>query len=228
MCNFNKEDSLMKKVAWSMLVLSIATSLLVSCSAFQVKREVIDNTLMSNTPNVSIKVDPAYEYLGNPHTRDTSESVGGSELQVNFDSYCFVEPKENVASKALAVQFHRTQTYFVSDFFGDVEGLKKGKQELSGKSFQYFVESVHPSMNSHMTRLITDKGYTMPFGLLKVYGRVYGAKGNMLVKVFYYEPLKGSGLDDLSWNSYKNLSKNQRDYLEEFDKRADASFELVR
>jgi hypothetical protein len=217
----------MKKVAESILVLTMAVSFLVGCSAFQVQRDVVGNTLTSNVPSVAVKTDPAFKYIGNPHKRGTGESVSGRELQEHFDSYCFVVPKDDIASKGIAVQFHRTQYKFVSDFFRNVEGLKKGRQDVSGKSFQYFIESVHPSMDSHMTRLITDKGYTMPFGLIKVYGRIYGGKGNMLVKIYYYEPLKGTGLEDYSWTSYDNLNQKQKDYLEEFNKRADASFELV-
>ncbi len=210
-----------------LVVIAAAFLFFMGCSVFQVKREVTDNTLVSNTPNVKFRIDPEFQYVGNPHKRDTSESVGGRELDINFDSYCFVKPDDAKASKVISIQFHRVETYFVSDFFRKVEALQKGAQDVAGKSFQYYMRGVQPSMNSHMTRMITDKGYSMPYGLVKVFGRIYGPKGNMLVKLYYYESLDGSGLEDLAWKNYDNLSRKQQDYLEKFSERADASFELL-
>ena len=218
----------MQKVICGVFVV-IIVSLFIGCASMRPQREVHDNTVTSTYPNVAVKIDPSFQYLGNPSEGGTSKSVSGSrDLKISRDSYCFVAPEKDIAFKALAVQFHKTETYFVSDFFGSAIGLEKGATDLSGKKYQYFTRAVRPSMDSHLTRHITDCGYSMPFGLMKVYGRVYGAKGNILVKVYYYESLHSSGLSDASWKKYDELNNQQQEYLHDFNARADSLFELIK
>lgn len=189
-------------------------ALISGCSGLQTKRDVMpDNTFVSNNPNLSIKVSPEFKYVGNPTDRGSSTSVGGRDLRTRFDSYIFVETDKDTVKRSVAIQFHKTETYFVSDFFRNVKNtVAKGTTECGGKKFQYYTMKVYPSMNSHMTRHIADQGYTMGYGLTKVFGRVYGAKGDTLVKIFYYESLGDSKFD--------------HNFLNEFNKRAELSFDI--
>jgi hypothetical protein len=172
-----------------------------------------DNTFASNNPKLSIKVSPEFKYIGNPSDRASSTSIGGRELRTGFDSYCFVETDKNTVKRSVIIQIHTTETYFVSDFFRSVKyPLAKGTTKCGGKNFQYFTINVNSSMDNHMTRHIADQGYTMGKGLLKVFGRVYGAKGDTLVKIFYYESFGDSKFD--------------HDFSSDFDKRAELSFDL--
>jgi hypothetical protein len=188
--------------------------LISGCSGLQTKRDVMpDNTFVSNNPNVSINVSPEFKYIGNPTYKGTSASVKGTKLRTSFDSYCFVATDNNMVKRSVAIQIHKTETQFVIDFFGNVKySVAKGITKCGGKNFQYFTRDYRPAMNNHITRHIADQGYTMGYGIIKVFGRIYGAKGNTLVKIIYYESLGDSRFD--------------YNFLSQFDKRADLSFDI--
>ena len=189
-------------------------ALISGCSGLPTKRDVMpDNTFVSNNPNLSIKVSPEFKYVGNPSDKGSSTSVYGRKLRTSFDSYCFVETDKNMVKRSVVIQFHKTETQFVSDFFRRVKNtVAKGITKCGEKNFQYYTKEVYPSMGSHMTRHIADQGYTMGYGLTKIFGRVYGAKGDTLVKIFYYESFGDSRFD--------------HNFLSEFDKRAELSFDI--
>jgi hypothetical protein len=205
-------------------------ALISGCSGLGPKRDVLhDNTFVSNNPNLSIKVSPEFKYVGNPSDRGSSTSTKGTRLRTSFDSYCFVKTDKNMVKRSLAIQFHKTQTQFVSDFFGRVKNaVAKGTTKCGGKNFQYYTKAVYPSMKSHMTRHIADQGYIMGYGLTKVFGRVYGVKGDTLVKMLYYESLSDSKFEDKSWKNADELTQKQSAFLSEFNKRAESSFDLMK
>jgi hypothetical protein len=167
-------------------------------------------------PSIWAKLEPS----------PTSKSIGGRDLNNIFDSYCFISSQDNFVSKALTIQFHTTETSFVSDFFSQAKNtLARGVVNCSGEPFQYYIYAVHPDLSQPTTRLIADKGYIMPYGLLKVYGKIYGAKDNLILKFGYYEKID-EPMTDLQWKVQDSLHKNQLEYVEEFSKRADSSFKL--
>lgn len=191
--------------------------LISGCSGLQTKRDVMpDNTFVSNNPNVSINVSPEFKYIGNPTDKGFATSVKGTKLRNSFDSYCFVETDNNMVKRSVAIEIVKIETQFtsfVSDFFGNEKySVAKGITKCGGKNFQYFTRDYRPAMTNYMTRHIADQGYTMGYGIIKVFGRVYGATKNTLVKIIYYESLGDSRFD--------------YNFLSQFDKRADLSFDI--
>ena len=218
----------MKKYILLSLKCLLLLALILGCSALQIKREVHENTFVSSYPNFAISVGPEYKYIGSIDNNGTGESISGRNLRYSTESFSFVKPDKDRAEKVVSVDIDTIQTYFVSDFFRNVKNqLDKGTTDLGGEKFQYYTMFVEPTMNRSKTRHIAEQGYKMSTGLVKVFGRIYGAKGNTLVKIYYYEALDNSKFDNRSWKNADDLSQKQIEYLRDFDESAKIAFELM-
>ncbi len=217
----------MKKYILLSLKCLLLLALILGCSVLQINREVRENTFVSSYPNLAIKVSPEYKYIGNIDDKSTGQSISGRDLRYRDDSYSFVKPDKDQAGKVVSIQIETVETYFVSDFFRNIENpLSKGTTDIGGEKFQYYTRLVKPTMDRDMTRHIAGQGYKMPVGLEKVFGRIYGAKGNTLVKIYYYEALDNSEFGGRSWNNADDLSPKQIECLRDFNESAKLAFEL--
>ena len=219
----------MKKYLLLSLKCMLLLALILGCSSMQVKREVNENTFVSSYPNVAIKVKPEFKYIGNPNEATLGKSVDNSrDLRVRWDSYCFVKADKDKTARAVTIQIETVETRFISDFFRNVKNVAaKGTTEIGGEKFQYFTSAVEPSMDSHLTRFYTGQGYKMSSGLMTVLARLYGTKGDMLVKILYYEPLENSEFNNMSWKNADDLTQKQIEYIRSFNERAISAFELM-
>jgi len=99
---------------------------------------------------------------------------------------------------------------------------------LGGKKYQYYTKAVVPSMNHKMTRFVSDKGFIMPRCVLsKTAGRAEGAKGNILLKVMYFVDVTELDYTFQAWKDKDTLTKEQRSYLEKFERNWKESFEVI-
>ena len=219
----------MKKCFLLSLKCILLFALILGCSSLQVKREVNENTFVSSYPNVAIKLKPEFKYIGNPSEATLGKSVDNSrDLRVRWDSYCFVKADKDKAAKAVTIQIETVETRFISDFFRNVKNAAaKGTAEIGGKKFQYFTSVVEPTMDSLLTRFYTGQGYKMSPGLMTVLARIYGTRGDTLVKILYYEPLENPELNNMSWKNADDLTQKQIEYMKNFNSRAISAFELM-
>ena len=203
-------------------------ALIIGCSTLQAKRAVNENTFVSSAPDLSVKVGSEFKFIGSPSETTQGPSVGGRDLRYRFESYCFVAPDKDQAKKVVAISIQTVETYYVSDWYRDIKNtLDTGTIDLRGKKYHYYTYPLQPGLNNYMVRHISQQGYAMPFGLTKVFGRVYGAKGDTLVKIYYYEALNNAEFDNKSWKNTDGLSQKQIDYLKDFNERARSAFELI-
>jgi hypothetical protein len=173
-------------------------------------------------------VGPEYKYIGNVSERGAGKSTTGRDLRNHYDSYYFVKPDKDQVEKAVSIQFHTTENQYVSDLNQWVKNAAvKGTEDFEGKKFQYYTQSVTPTMDKRSTKYIYEKGYRMPTGLVTVFRRIYGAKGNTLLMIVYYESISFSDFDNRSWENADDLSQKQIEYLRHFNERAKSAFELM-
>ena len=107
----------MKKYFLLSLKCLFLLALILGCSALQAKRAVNENTFVSSAPDLSIKVNPEFKYVGNAKDSDSHPNISGHDLRHQYDSFCFVSPDKDQAKKAIAIQIETTETYFVSDWY---------------------------------------------------------------------------------------------------------------
>jgi len=202
-----------------------------ACSGLQIKREVTaDNIFVANDPTLSISVNPELKYIGNPNEQGSSESIGGRRLRASLDNYCFVKSAGNRVQRSVTIQIQKTETSYVSDFFRSVKNtIDKGVTECGGKKFQYYTVEIYPSLKYALTQFIADQGYTMDHGLMKVFGRIYGARENTLVKILYFEDISQIDfLKNKNWERPKNFTAEQYDFYVGFNERAKAAFQVLK
>ena len=202
-----------KRFFYYLLILAV----LGGCAA---ERKVVDNTFYCSFPKFTIRINPDYEYIGQRYTR--SERWG-------YDTYVFILADNNRIKKVIAIDIEKISTYYVSDFWGNVENkLDSGVCELGGKKYHHYTNALMPSMKWNMTRLVSDKGFILPNCLLtKRVGRIEGAKGNILFKIYYFEDVTDLGSACRSWKNKDTLSKDQLDRLAQFDKNWHEVFEVL-
>jgi hypothetical protein len=204
---------MMKRFSYYLLILAV----LGGCAA---ERKVVDNTFYCSFPKFTIRINPDYEYIGQRYTR--SERWG-------YDTYVFILADNNRIKKVIAIDIEKISTYYVSDFWGNVENkLDSGVCELGGKKYHHYTNALMPSMKWNTTRLVSDKGFILPNCLLtKRVGRIEGAKGNILFKIYYFEDVTDLGYACRSWKNKDTLSKDRLDRLAQFDKNWHEVFEVL-
>ena len=84
------------------------------CVSLIVQEGVVNNTVHSSNPRVTIKINPEFEYLGHIKNRATVESTAGNELEIDQQAFVFIVPSSNKGElqKALFVTFNQIETFF--------------------------------------------------------------------------------------------------------------------
>jgi hypothetical protein len=198
------------------------------CAAFQPNRHVENNLFVSDTPKLYVKINPEYKYVGNQSITKHKKSVNGLRtLKYDYDNYCFIKPKENVAEKGLAIQIETISTHFISDIYrSQKDTIDKGMMKYRGNFFQFYTKPIKPSNKWDIIRQFTEQGYKVPYGIVKCFGKIYGEEANILVNIYYYERLSESDPDFKSVYDPNDLTSKQRDFLKEFDKRAMTALDI--
>jgi hypothetical protein len=206
--------------------------LLPGCASLQAKREVVDNTFYSSSnPKIQIKISPEYKYLGEVRDTGSRQAVSSTRMLTHRAKwYVFVNSDTHKAKRMLSIRIERTETQYISDLFSYVKSYyERGTCELGGQSFQYCSLLIYPGMDGAVTRFVTDQGYVVPKCVLtKSFKKVYGAKGNILVDISYMVAPPISGYVCTSWGPDSTLWPSQREYIEQFQKNAETSFEILK
>jgi hypothetical protein len=194
------------------------------------ERKVVDNTFYCSFPKFTIRINTDYEYIGQMKYHSEGKAVNLTyDLRWDHEMYIFILADNNRVKKTIMVDIEKISTYYVSDFWGNIENkLESGVCELGGKKYHHYTKAVVPSAKWNMTRFVSDKGFILPNCLLtKRVGRIEGAKGNMLFKIYYYEDVTDSGYACRSWKNRDTLSKDRLDRLAQFDKNWHEAFEVL-
>jgi hypothetical protein len=202
------------------------------CASLQAKREVVDNTFYSSSnPKIQIKISPEYKYLGEVGDTGSRQAAGSTRMLTHRAKwYVFVVSDASKVNRAVYIRIERTETQYTSDLFSYVKSYyERGTCELGGRNFQYCSLLIYPSMSGAATRFVTDQGYVVPRCVLtKSFKKVYGAKGNILLEIEYLEAPPISGYVCTSWGPDSTLWPSQREYIEQFQKNAETSFEILK
>jgi hypothetical protein len=215
-----------KRFFYYLLILAV----LGGCASLKPERNVVDNTFYSSYPKFRIKINPDYEYIGQTKHRSEGKAINlTTDLRWDYDTYIFILADNSRVKKAITVIIEKISTSYVSDFWGNVKNkLDSGVCELGGKKYHHYSRAIVFSMKHKVTRFVSDKGFILPTCVLsKRVGRIEGAKGNMLFKIYYYEDVTNSDYPCHAWRDRDTLTEDQWSYLEQFDRRWKESFEVI-
>ena len=207
--------------------------LLSGCASLDAERNVVANTFYSSYPKCRIRINPDYKYVGqfNNRIKDKASDLT-TDSQYDFETYIFLmddnrRPKK--AKKAIIIQIEEVATQYAGDFFGNVKNkLESGVCELEGRKYHYYTKAIAPSWKSNTIRFLSNEGFIMPQCVLsKTAGRVVGAKGNILFKFNYFMDVTELDYTCRDWKDRDTLTKEQRSYLEKFERHWENSFEVL-
>lgn len=212
-----------------LILIIVAIIFLSGCAALKVERNVTaDNVFYSSFPRFKIKFAPEFLYIEGIGKTTSQESISG-EVTLHGSSkwYLFVEAEDRVVKRGVGVHFQNTSGRYITDFDRNIKDTAdKGKCQLNGKEYRYYTKVLYRK-GSALEGHINKKGFTISCGLFRMSGRIMGVDSKNIVSVVYFEALKGSGTKCKSWIHKEALTLKHLAYLDDFNKRFMASFEIL-
>jgi hypothetical protein len=225
----------MKRLA--ILLFVLFSFLFIGCAGQKVKRVVQDNIFYSsNEPEISIKVDPNFKYLGKTEESKYGEFEnlqGNPGPQHKRAFYIFGEIGDNnTLKKAIGIDINSIDKgYFLPDLFDNVKyKLDSGTVKIGGEIYEYFI-TPRPSLPKIVRKAMKDKGYVLSnCYMYKVIGTIFGPEEQDLLKIYYAEDvyhINGLNYRCKDWRNKELLEDDQKTLLKKFDKRANGAFRIM-
>lgn len=221
----------------SILILAVLSMFFVGCAALNIERTVSMNNefYSSYTPKIQVNVNQDFTYLG--EFQDSryvahKESSGGTTIAIH--TYTFIEPDENnYVNKGVAIKITTIdEGYVLPDLYSNVKNpIDSGFTKINGEQYQYCITpstSIMTSDERKLKNLIVSKGYHFSnLYLVKLLGRRVDAENKTKFEIYYIEDL--SHLDSTNDRYWKAncLSLNQIEFVKEFEKNVQKSFQLM-
>ena len=193
-------------------------------------RYVKDNVFHSSSPKLQVKVDPRFEYLGKlDHTVEQQTPDRLQMASYETRSFIFVDAVNQQLKKAAYIQIRREQTKYVGNFLGDAKAnIRSGICSLGQKDYKCFTRVIFSTADEPIAKFISEQGYDLPACVLaRTFTRVDFSAGNYLVVMTYLENMSESGPDCLSWQAEQPLTREHKQFLEQFDRNRESSFKIV-
>lgn len=210
---------------------AVILPLLTGCARLKVERMVENNIFYSSYPNLKIRINPDFIYLGNIKPYLDGQSMDGSrELRNYFDNYIFIKQENNTVHQAMIIMFETIETRFTDDFWKDVEDkLASGNMIFGNETYAYYIKAIRPSKDSYIASFLLDNGgYEMPAcALMKTVGKIQHLKENMLFQIMYFEAITGAAYPCQTWRRMGSIDDGQKKYLKQFDERFNSAFQFL-
>jgi len=215
------------------VVMMIVAIFLIGCSSLEPKRVVNGNVFASDSPKFKLKLDPSFIYLQDLKYADTSKARIESDIILSNkeNSYVFVDSDGDNVKKGVVITLAKTSGYWINNPYMDVKRtIEKGKCEIDGNKFNYFTIPV-TGATGRITEHITQKGYKLSPGLVRVHGRVPLGNRKYLIEVVYFEAF-GDRYDENTvkvwWDAHKGyMSAKEKEILANFNNNSLSAFEIL-
>ena len=207
----------------------LALTFLILFAGVKPERYVKDNVFHSTYPNLEVKVDPKYAYLGQfDYTLEMESRDGVQGRTGETKSYVFVDTVDKQVKRTVYIQIRREQTKYIGNLVGDIKAnLKTGTCNLGGKEYQCYTRVIDASSDEPMARFMQEKGYLLPDCMLtRVYVRADTDIGSYLVMIGYSEDLSPSSFDCREWQDQTLSTLEQENYLARFEQKSATSFQV--
>ena len=122
--------------------MSLIFIFLAGCAASSTNRTVVDNTLHSSRPELTIKINPDFKYIEVPEKSGFSQDADGGVRYIahSESSYLFLNEKDLRFIKISFQELPNSRTYFKPVSFDHIENrLDSGTEKLGAKDYNYCV-----------------------------------------------------------------------------------------
>lgn len=222
------------------ICLLLVLSILSGCA---IGPKVTDNTFSYPFPKIEARISPEFKYLGDVKYSGRGESVSGTvTIPKDTHAYIFVSAEDSKIKKMLSLEVESIRvddtmlrqsgaeavTVEYSTRLYDTEGmLDHGTQKLGRKSFKYFERPTYLGPGHPVLRFCSGKGYTLPNCVfLKVFFRPLSRTS--LMSFMYLEDLSGSGYGPSAWGNIRDLTADQKSYVDRCRTNCMNSFDVLR
>jgi hypothetical protein len=211
----------MKKLGFGFILLVF----LFGCASIQVS----GNLFVSKNPDVSVLVDPSFKYIGSDKDSWLGDSVTGTKIRYEEESFLFLKEKsrEVIGHSIVILSLQKIQTSYTSDLFSNKKTyLENDIETLGYNEYQYITRIEFPSMSKYITRYLTNNGIILPTCIMvKRYSRaVYP---NKLMAITYLEELPRGPYKCTDWANKEMLQEGQKIIIKAFSKRGNESFKVI-
>ena len=212
-----------------MLSVLFIAFLLSGCASLP-KREFIDGIFTSNKPDIKLKINDDFTYIGKYNL--TFQNYG--EDFEKSESHVFIYASQGTVKRILTIRFkdlvEEDFQYMANDPFGKVpekNRFETGKIDLSGVKHDYCL-GFFPVSKDLIQDFSRKEGYLLPdCVLMDQFVRIVSKGNNNKIEIIYYEDSAESLNKCDVWEA-GNLGKPQKLYLEGFAKRAVESFTILK
>jgi len=137
--------------------------ILSGCAGIKVEDNTVYSVLFSAEPNVYLKIDPEFRYIG-PIDHDTVvESANGGKSRYKFNSHVFLKTDGRMVKKGISIEIEKIESYYREDLYGHVPyRLESGDITFSGRTYQYIIALIHPKPDNYITIYISKHGNLTP------------------------------------------------------------------
>lgn len=197
--------------------------------AAHAERYVKDNTLVSTNPGLKVSVVPQLRYIGELDLTVAAPSLDQTKRESHeAKSYVFIHADGDRVKRIFYIQFVVEYLAPWQMLIENVRGdLDFGVCTLADRQYQCAAKLVAWTGNTPVERFISQQGYIAPPCLVaKSLATTDSISGSYAILIMYLEEIAGPVFDCQSWRQESKLSAEQRIYLDQFEQRWMASFEV--
>lgn len=189
----------------------------------QADRFVQNNTFVSTTPQLAVKVSPPFRYIGEAEFTTTTE-LGD---QTQGKAYVFIDANQEQVQRIFYVKFIPELLRFPGTLLGNiVADLDFGTCTLADRQYQCAASLISFTGNEPVAKFITPQGYSLPSCLLaKSFVTTDATTGSYLIGIFYLEAVSGPVFQCGSSRSTAPPSTAQQQLLGQFEENCMDAFD---
>lgn len=216
-------------------ILALIIILLYGCAALNPQRVVTGDTFSSDYPEINVKISPQFRYIGHINYKGETQDYQNpaSKATKIYDMYIFVpkDAKDQMGSGVLIV-FSRLAnpgwtTVGTAYQSSSKSVYRHGVATFAGQNYEAVT---HKMLLSPTDQPIYD--HLMNQGLLasrafiaRSYCKSISRDSRMYVD--YIEDIGTTGFSPEEWNDKMLLKDTQKQFLDDFEKRASKAFEII-
>jgi hypothetical protein len=189
----------------------------------QADRSVQDNMFVSTRPQLTVKVNPPFRYIGEAEFATKTE-LGN---QTEGKAYVFIDNDQEQVQRIFYIELIPELLRLPGNLLGNVAAdLDFGTCTLADRQYQCSSSLISLTGNEPVATFITARGYSLPPCLLvKSFMTTERTHKSYLIGIFYLEAVSGPVFQCGPSRSTAPLSSAQQELLRQFEKNCMDAFE---
>lgn len=220
----------MKKL--SLIIVILHAIVTIGCStSTSIQRGVMNNSVFySSSPPLEVRVSPDLNYEGMLNEkRKVSAAESEALLNLDTETHLFIKSRKRQIEKAVIIYIKNISSSFFPDIYRRKENvLARGIEKFKGKPYDSLVLAGTPGSNEELS-ILSDKGYSLPnCYMMKAIGRRFGVQADIIADIRFIEALDENNFPCESWLNSDPITTEQKEFLQWFERRFQASVKILK